>query len=105
MPELYGDLLVRVSYSRLGPKHRLHSWIKLLALSASNEDKAWRSLTIGRPERARVEFEVSRLAPLDHRARGWLRDLIAIRDEGLLAPLPLGPNTSWCGVTRRRCRG
>jgi exodeoxyribonuclease V gamma subunit len=102
VPELYGDLLVRVSYSRLGPKHRLHSWIKLLALSTSNEDKAWRSLTIGRPERARVEFEVSRLAPLDHRARGWLRDLIAIRDEGLLAPLPLGLKTSLKYARARR---
>jgi len=102
VPELYGDLLVRVSYSRLGPKHRLHSWIKLLALTASNEDKAWRSLTIGRPERARVEFEVSRLAPLDHRARGWLRDLIAIRDEGLLAPLPLGLKTSLKYARARR---
>ena len=37
---------------------------------------------------------MSRLAPLDHRARGWLRDLVAIRDEGMLAPLPLPLKTS-----------
>ncbi|KAA1421772.1 exodeoxyribonuclease V subunit gamma [Nocardioides humilatus] len=89
VPELHGDLLVRVSYSKLGPKHRLHSWIKLLALAASDQDRAWRGLTIGRPETSRGDLEVSRLAPLDHRALGWLRDLVALRDEGLVAPLPL----------------
>ncbi len=104
VPELYGDLLVRVSYSRLGPKHRLHSWVKLLALTASDEDKAWRSLAIGRPERARTDVEVSRLAPLDHRALGWLRDLVAIRDEGLLAPLPLPLKTSLKYARSRRTR-
>ena len=102
VPELYGDLLVRVSYSQLGPKHRLHSWVKLLALTASDVDQAWRGLTIGRPERSRDEFEVSRLGPLDHRARDWLLDLVAIRDEGLLAPLPLPLKTSLKYARARR---
>jgi exodeoxyribonuclease V gamma subunit len=104
VPELYGDLLVRVSYSRLGPKHRLHSWIKLLALTASDEDKAWRSLAIGRPERSRADVEVSRLAPLDHRARGWLRELVAIRDEGLTEPVPLPLKSSLKYARARRTR-
>jgi len=102
VPELYGDLLVRVSYSRLGPKHRLHSWIKLLALTASDEDRAWRSLAIGRPEGWGGDLDVSRLAPLDHRALAWLRDLAAIRDEGLLAPLPLPLKSSLQYARNRR---
>ncbi|WP_183095081.1 exodeoxyribonuclease V subunit gamma, partial [Nocardioides stalactiti] len=103
VPELYGDLLVRVSYSKLGPKHRLHSWVKLLALTASDADRPWRSLAIGRPEGwGRSEVEVSRLAPLDHRAVGWLRDLVAIRDEGLAAPLPLPLKTSLQYARNRR---
>jgi exodeoxyribonuclease V gamma subunit len=102
VPELYGDLLVRVSYSRLGPKHRLHSWVKMFALAAGDEDRAWRSLTIGRPEGWGGDLDVSRLAPLDHRAIGWLRDLVAIRDEGLLAPLPLPLKTSLQYARHRR---
>lgn len=102
VPDLYGDLLVRVSYSRLGPKHRLASWVRLLALAASDEDRAWRSIAIGRPERARAELEVSRLGPLDHRALGWIRELVAIRDEGLCQPLPLPLKTSLDYVRKRR---
>ena len=33
VPEVYGDRLVSVTYSRLGPKHRLASWVRLLALA------------------------------------------------------------------------
>ncbi|MEZ0577249.1 exodeoxyribonuclease V subunit gamma [Nocardioides sp. MH1] len=102
VPEVHGDLLVRVSYSRLGPKHRLHSWIKLLALTASDADRPWRSLTIGRAEQARADLDVSRLAPLDHRATDWLRELVAIRDQGLVEPLPLPLKTSLKYARARR---
>ncbi|HJQ06516.1 MAG TPA: exodeoxyribonuclease V subunit gamma [Nocardioides sp.] len=105
VPDLYGDLLVRVSYSRLGPKHRLHSWVKLLALAASDEDRPWRGLTIGRPEGwGRADVEVSRIAPLDQRAITWLRALVAIRDEGLVEPLPLPLKTSLQYARARRTR-
>ncbi|WP_322937313.1 exodeoxyribonuclease V subunit gamma [Nocardioides bizhenqiangii] len=103
VPELYGDLLVRVSYSRLGPKHRLQSWVKLLALVSSDEDRPWRSLTLGRPEGwGRADLDASRLGPLDHRAHAWLRDLVAVRDEGLVAPLPLPLKTSLQYARHRR---
>jgi exodeoxyribonuclease V gamma subunit len=104
VPELYGDLLVRVSYSRLGAKHRLQSWVRLLALAASDEDHSWRSLTVGRPQWSRDSVDVSRLGPLDHRALGWLRDLVALRDEGLRSPLALPLKTS-LGYARNRRTG
>ncbi|GAB4010866.1 exodeoxyribonuclease V subunit gamma [Nocardioides ultimimeridianus] len=105
VPDLYGDLLVRVSYSRLGPKHRLHSWVKLLALAASDEDRPWRALTIGRPEGwGRADVDLSRIAPLDQRATAWLRDLVALRDEGMAAPLPLPLKTSLQYARARRTR-
>jgi exodeoxyribonuclease V gamma subunit len=95
--------LVRVSYSRLGPKHRLQSWVKLLALVSSDEDRPWRSLTLGRPEGwGRADFDASRLGPLDHRAHAWLRELVAIRDEGMVAPLPLPLKTSLQYARHRR---
>ena len=52
VPEVYGDRLVSVTYSRLGPKHRLASWVRLLALVASDEDRSWTAHTIGRPTAA-----------------------------------------------------
>lgn len=102
VPEVHGDLLLRVSYSRLGAKHRLHSWIKLLALTASDEDSAWRSLTIGRAERGGADVDCSRIGLLDHRSREWLRELVALRDEGLREPLPLPLKTALAYTRNRR---
>src|SRR4051794_28029789 len=83
VPEVYGDRLVSVTYSRLGAKHRLSSWVHLLALAASDEDHSWTAHTIGRPHsRSRDDTAVSLLGPLDHTAVDRLRDLVALRDRG-----------------------
>jgi exodeoxyribonuclease V gamma subunit len=89
--DVYGDRLVPVSYSRLGAAHRLQSWIRLLALTATDEDRSWTAHTLGRPanSRSRDAFSVSLLGPLDHRAAETLRELVALRDRGLCEPLPL----------------
>src|SRR6185312_13702606 len=90
VPEVYGDRLVPVHYSRLGAKHRLASWVHLLALAASDDDHSWTAHTLGRPHsRSREAFAVSLLGPLDHTAIDVLRDLVVLRDHGLRAPLPL----------------
>jgi exodeoxyribonuclease V gamma subunit len=103
VPQVYGDRLVPVSYSRLGPVHRLQSWLQLLALAASDEDRAWSAHTIGRPgnSRSRTPVGLSQLGPLDHRARSMLRDLVALRDAGLAEPLPL-PLKASLGYARQR---
>ena len=70
VPEVYGDRLVSVTYSRLGAKHRLASWVRLLALAASDDDRNWTAHTIGRPHsRSRDAVAASLLGPLDHTAR------------------------------------
>ena len=46
--QLYDDHLVRVSYSALSAKHRLQSWLELLALAATAPERAWRAVTLGR---------------------------------------------------------
>ena len=104
VPEVYGDRLVPVSYSRLGATHRLQSWIRLLALAATDEDRAWTAQTIGRPtnSRSRTPYSISQLGPLDHTARDVLRDLVALRDGGLTAPLPLPVKTSFAYARQRR---
>ena len=102
VPEVYGDRLLSVTYSRLGPKHRLASWVRLLALAACDEDRSWTAHTVGRPRsRSRDQTAVSLLGPLDHTAGDRLRDLVALRDRGLRAPLPLPLKASF-GYARAR---
>jgi exodeoxyribonuclease V gamma subunit len=91
VPEVYGDRLVPVTYSRLGATHRLQSWIRLLSLTATDDDHNWTAHTLGRPanSRSRESHSVSMLGPLDHTAITMLRDLVELRDRGLCEPLPL----------------
>lgn len=104
VPQVYGDRLVPVSYSRLGATHRLQSWIQLLALAASDEDSAWTAHTLGRPANGRSRSPVghSQLGPLDHRARELLRDLVSLRDGGLCEPLPFPLKASFAYARHRR---
>jgi exodeoxyribonuclease V gamma subunit len=106
VPEVYGDRLVPVTYSRLGAKHRIASWVHLLALSASDDDHSWTAHTVARPtnSRSRDDVAVSLLGPLDHSAVDLLRDLVALRDRGLRAPLPLPPKSSLGYARARRAR-
>jgi exodeoxyribonuclease V gamma subunit len=102
VPEVYGDRLVSVTYSRLGAKHRLASWVRLLALTASDDDRNWTAHTIGRPHsRSRDSTVTSLLGPLDHTSLEVLRRLVALRDRGLRAPLPL-PLKASLGYARAR---
>jgi exodeoxyribonuclease V gamma subunit len=103
VPEVYGDRLVPVTYSRLGAKHRIGSWLRLLVLTASDDDRNWTAHTIGRPHsRSRDSVATSLLGPLDHTALGALLDLVALRDRGLRAPLPLPLKASLSYARARR---
>ncbi len=82
---IYGNHLVALGYSRLGPKHRLSRWVDLLALSAGHPDESWASHTVGR---GRAGPSRSLVRPLDHRAVEWLADLVALYDEGRTRPVP-----------------
>jgi exodeoxyribonuclease V gamma subunit len=103
VPEVYGDRLVSVTYSRLGAKHRIASWVRLLALASSDDDHSWTAHTVGRPHsRSREDTATSLLGPLDHTARDLLRDLVRLRDRGLRAPLPLPLKASLAYARSRR---
>jgi exodeoxyribonuclease V gamma subunit len=105
VPEVYGDRLVSVSYSRLGAKHRIGSWVRLLALAASDDDHNWTAHTIGRPHsRSRNAVATSVLGPLDHTAVDVLRGLVVLRDRGLRAPLPVPLKASLGYARARRAR-
>ncbi len=88
---IFGNRLVTVTYSRLAAKHRLRSWIDLLALSAGHPDESWTAHALGRGKAGTTR---AMAGPLDHRAEAWLRDLVDIYDRGMREPLPLPTKTA-----------
>ena len=51
LPGVYGDRVVSVTYSKLGGKHLLEAWIRLLALAADVPGRQWSAVCIGRAKR------------------------------------------------------
>jgi exodeoxyribonuclease V gamma subunit len=94
--------LVRATYSRLAPKHRLRAWVQLLTLVASGGDQPWHTSTIGRAQGKRPLATVARLRPppLDD-ARRWLTELVELREWARREPLPLPVATAFAYA---RCR-
>ena len=60
--DVVGDVVRVVTYSRVGPKHRLAAWVRLLALSAAHPDRRFSAATVGRGRRG---VGVATIAPLD----------------------------------------
>ncbi len=90
VPGVHGDTVLRATYSRLGPKHRLRAWVQLLALTAAHPGRRWSTVTVGRPQHNRPGAYVSRLtAPPPATARELLDQLLALRAAALREPLPL----------------
>ena len=80
--------VVQVAYSFLAAKHRLQSWIELLAITACYPGPPWRAVTVGRGGR-------SVLGPIDPElAINLLAELAELRRTGLREPLPFSPKTS-----------
>jgi len=88
---VFGNRLVTVSYSRLSAKHRLRAWVDMLALSAGLPDESWTAHTLGRGS---AGGQAAVVAPLDHRALQWLRDLVDLYDRGMREPLPMPVKTA-----------
>ncbi|HJR40260.1 MAG TPA: exodeoxyribonuclease V subunit gamma [Nocardioidaceae bacterium] len=88
---IFGNKIVTVTYSNLAAKHRLKSWIDLLALSAGHPDEHWTAHAVGK---SRAGATRALAGPLDHRAHAWLRDLVDIYDRGMREPLPLPVKTA-----------
>ncbi|MFB7874822.1 exodeoxyribonuclease V subunit gamma [Nocardia sp. NPDC056064] len=104
VPEVRGETLVRTTFSRLAPKHRLAAWVSLLALAAT-EDRSWRAISTGRGQfRSRPVTRSVLVAPEPLAALAILRDLVRLREEGLCEPLPVSPAAT-AAYAERRVRG
>lgn len=96
VPAVRPDGVVRASFSRLAPKHRVAVWIALLALAGAGHDGA-SAVAIGRARFRGVLTSRLRVPP-DPAA--VLRELVDLRDRGLREPLPLFPSASAVYVER-----
>ncbi|MCW2999864.1 MAG: recC [Solirubrobacterales bacterium] len=101
---LDGDCLQLVTYSRLGPKHRLAAWVRLLALTAAYPQRPFQAITVGRPRSGaprRHSAAIARIGPLGEdpetrqtTALAHLSTLIDLVDGGLRERPPLACATS-----------
>ncbi|WP_148573241.1 exodeoxyribonuclease V subunit gamma [Nocardioides caldifontis] len=100
VPDVRGNRIVRVHYSSLSAKHRLASWVDLLALSAGLPDQVWTAATYGYHKAQ--GWRRSLLGPVDHSALDLLRALVDVHDRGLREPLPLPLKTghAWADAVR-----
>lgn len=103
VPEVRGESLVRTTFSRLAPKHRIAAWVSLLALAVT-EDRSWRAVTTGRGQFGRPAWRSELTAPEPPAALVILRELVRLRDAGLIEPLPIAPSAT-AVYAERRFRG
>ncbi|MFJ4655019.1 exodeoxyribonuclease V subunit gamma [Nocardia sp. NPDC088792] len=101
VPDVHDDALLRTTYSRLAPKHRVAAWVRLLALAATGDHQSWRAITIGRGKMNRPAWQSTLKSPNAPMARTLLRDLVDLRDLGLSEALPISPAASAAYAERR----
>jgi len=94
-----GDVVLLTTYSTLNAKHRLRSWVDLVALAAAYPDRPWRAVAVGR-QRNRARRSTLQLATPDD-ALPAVEELVALYRSGLRAPLPLPIKTAAEYAVRR----
>jgi exodeoxyribonuclease V gamma subunit len=84
-----GDVILSMTYSKLGARQRLHAWVELVALTVAHPDREWRAVAVGRGSKGKPPKR-SVLGPLPPtEAATALEELAALYRTGLLSPLPL----------------
>jgi exodeoxyribonuclease V gamma subunit len=103
VPGLVGNLLAKVTYSRVAPRRRLAAWVYLLALAAARPDIDYEAVTLGRRRldgRDGTDVTVARIrlsSDPDMRRAEAQRQLAVLIDlfrRGMREPLPLYCKTS-----------
>lgn len=111
VPGVHESTLLRCTYSKLRPKHRLRAWAHFLALSAAHADLVPSAVTIGQAEGstgARPRVSSVTLGPLAAEAGEIrlaalekLQVLVDLYRRGMREPLPIYCATSaaWAAAT------
>jgi exodeoxyribonuclease V gamma subunit len=90
-----GDTLLTTTYSKVSARHRLASWIRLLAVTAACPDREFSAVTVGRGDvngTVTVALIPALGADADSRqgaALGHLDVLVDLYERGMREPLPL----------------
>jgi exodeoxyribonuclease V gamma subunit len=93
-----------VSFSKLSVTHRLHAWLRLLALTAARPERPFEAVTVARVRDAgppRTHVSTARIGVLgadpatrQTAASGYLEVLIDLYLRGMREPLPIYGKTS-----------
>jgi exodeoxyribonuclease V gamma subunit len=104
VPDVRGDLVQAVSFSRLAPNHRLQTWLRLLVLTLSRPGQPFEAVTVGRvreagPPGASVSIARIRVLSEDAATRQstasrQLHQLVDMFRRGMCEPLPIYCRTS-----------
>jgi exodeoxyribonuclease V gamma subunit len=98
VPDIYGEALVRATFSKMKAKYEVQIWPELLALAASEPHVRWRAHYVAKD----TVFTLT--APAADEAERILTDLVEIYLAGQRSPLPIPPATGR-DYAQRRARG
>ena len=97
-----GTALLSTTCATLSPRHRLHAWVQLVALSVAHPDRGWTAVAVGRGGKG-VKRSVQGPLAADE-ASAVLAQLLALYGTALTCPLPL-PVKAGAEYAHARSRG
>ena len=92
VPDVAGDVLRTVSFSRVNPRQRIAAWVRLLALTAAHPGRSFEAVTVGRAREGagrRRSRSPGSLRWTRARRASSSRSCSTCFDRGMREPLPL----------------